>query len=486
MSLFVHTRAGNAVRRPLGGWSRFLATGALCLGLAACGGGGGGGDTASTQPASGLVLTVVDDKYGATIADATVVAMVGSSPLTVAEGPNGTYLLTGAVGEASVTVSRDTFVTQTVPATITTGATALTVRLKRATMAAGGSLTSRGNLPVVHSPTRMTFEIELVIVGADSQAIENLTINDFALQACTPRPAPSSEEPNTVDCVRAAGKPDVGYTPDNEIPSTFLLRGGDTHRDYAVALMLDQSASIIRSDPTDARLYSAKEFLRELGTGDWVLLSAFADQAGAKIPTIPLTVYEQFKHSSAGMSYDPTLDSLANQVGGGTPLYAALDLLSARVASDVDNINIDPPSANGKSVVIFTDGDDTNCVNQLDLNDLTLCRTNRQNSIKTASDKQVRIFTIGLSNNVDFEALGELANQTGGAFLFAERAEQLIPLYGSVGRLLSLNQKTYRLSWTVTSQDDVFVSGKGNALLGKVQVKTADGTFLVPFIVGIP
>ncbi len=106
-------------------------------------------------------------------------------------------------------------------------------------------------------------------------------------------------------------------------------------------------------------------------------------------------------------------------------------------------------------------------------------------SIAAANADSLRVFTIGLSNSVNFEALGDLANQTGGAFLFAENAEQLIPLYGSVGRLLSLSLPTYRLRFTVqAAETNVFVSG--NALLGRVAVDAGGTTFEVPFIVGIP
>jgi hypothetical protein len=88
---------------------------------------------------------------------------------------------------------------------------------------------------------------------------------------------------------------------------------------------------------------------------------------------------------------------------------------------------------------------------------------------------------------VNFEALGELANKTGGAFLFAESPEQLIPLYGSVGRLLSLSLPTYRLRWTIQTGSADFQTG--NAVLGRVEVKVPSATqasFDVPFIVGIP
>jgi len=136
------------------------------------------------------------------------------------------------------------------------------------------------------------------------------------------------------------------------------------------------------------------------------------------------------------------------------------------------------PVGIAKSVVIFTDGDDTTC------GDPDAWRGIRQTSIATANAIGTRVFTIGLTNQVNFEALGELANGTGGAFLFAESPEQLIPLYGSVGKFLSLSLPTYRLTWTVqASSTGVFKTG--NALLGNVTVTTATSTFDVPFIVGI-
>ena len=106
-------------------------------------------------------------------------------------------------------------------------------------------------------------------------------------------------------------------------------------------------------------------------------------------------------------------------------------------------------------------------------------------SIALAQADDLRVFTIGLSTEIDFEALADLANQTGGAFLFANSAEQLIPLYGTVGDLLSLALPTYRLTFNVRANAaNVFVSG--NALLGHITVDAGATTFDVPFIVGVP
>ena len=459
-------------------WSRLLTIGALCLGLAACGGGGGGGDAGGTATPSGALRVTVSDAYGSGVAGATVQASVGAAGATGTTDAQGVALLlvSGAVGGASVSVSRDTFVPQTVAATIADGQlTDLKVTLERATSAAGGSLASRGTSPTVTVETarRMTFEIELVIVDGNSQPINDLTSNDFVVRSCTPDP-----DNDRIDCVRGADVgSDVAYAPtDAGTPGTFLVVPGAPAEPYAAALMLDQSGSVAVSDPTGARLYSAKAFLKGLGAGDHVLLSAFASGNAAKITDKPLTVYPPFRDATTVAdtpSYFSALDSLAALAAGDTPLYSALDLLREEIVADASL----PPDI-AKSVVIFTDGDDTECSAP------DACRARRQASIDAANAAGLRIFTIGLTSGVNFEALGELANSTGGAFLFAENAEQLIPLYGSVGRLLSLSLPTYRLSWTVNADADVFVPG--NALLGRVQVNTASGTFDVPFIVGIP
>jgi len=71
--------------------------------------------------------------------------------------------------------------------------------------------------------------------------------------------------------------------------------------------------------------------------------------------------------------------------------------------------------------------------------------------------------------------------------LYADSAEQLLALYGSVGKLLSLSLSlpTYRLKWTAQA-DAAGVFQPGSALLGRGQVRTNTGTIDVPFVVNLP
>jgi hypothetical protein len=473
---------GHVPHRQARRWSRLLAIGTLCLGLVSCGGGGGGGGSDTSPPVGALMVRVVDT-YGVGVAGATVHATVGTSSatgITNADGiaPPQDFNALLPVGSASVTVSRDTFVSQTVTATITDGkVTDLEVTLKRATSAAGGSLTSRvskgGSLPILYDGASMTFEVELVIVDGNSKPITGLNEANFKLLSCNPDPNNAN---NRVDCVRSANASfDWAYTPVTVASEIATVVPEAPYEPYAAALMLDQSASIYASDPTGARLYSAKAFLKGLGADDRVLLSAFA--SGNAAISDPLKVYPPFLDAGTASSYFSTLDSLAALVGGNTPLYSALDALLQNAHYTDPSL----PAGIAKAVVIFTDGDDTECGAP------DACRTRRKASIAAANADGVRIFTIGLSSKVNFEALGELANGTDGAFLFAENAEQLIPLYGSVGKLLSLGLPTYRLRWTVQADPtSTAIFQPGNALLGRVQVTTDTGTFEVPIIVGIP
>jgi hypothetical protein len=84
---------------------------------------------------------------------------------------------------------------------------------------------------------------------------------------------------------------------------------------------------------------------------------------------------------------------------------------------------------------------------------------------------------------VDFEALGELARGTNGVFPVRENAEQLIPLYGSLGAA-ERSLLTYQMEWTIRSDTDGFATGR--SVLGRLQINASGSPIQVPFIVGIP
>jgi hypothetical protein len=452
----------------------WLAALSLCTGLIACGGGGdGGGSNGGSNgnpPALGIVKVTVSDSFGAPVAGATVSGPLGSTG-TDAQGVT-LVALNPPGSTATLTVARESFVDQAVAATSAAGrVNEFAVTLVRQTAPAGASLASRSGSPpsIAAGGQQLSFEIELVVVDGAGRPIDNLAAADFALRECVP-----DAGNGRVDCVRGnASDADQRYAATTATPASLSVVAGGATRPYAAALLLDQSGSIMTSDPTGARLYSAKAFLAGMGSDDRALLAAFAASPGALLPSVPLSTYAPFRDAAGAGSYFATLDALQPLVGGGTPLYASLDALRQQVVAE--------PAVAGlaKSVVVFTDGSDNTC------GDAAACSARRALSVQAANADGVRLFTIGLSAGVDALALGELASQTGGAFLYADSAQQLLPLYGSLGRLLSLSLPTYRLRWTVLAgAPNAFRSG--GTLLGKVQVTQGSRSFDIPFLVGIP
>lgn len=464
-------RSPSRGRRPWG-WLVGLAAG---LALAACSGGTVDVNAGSDPSAKVGVLQVsVRDAYGTAVGGAAVQGTLGGvsvTGLTDAEGV-AQMPVTWPDGTADLLVSRTTFIDSVGTAAIVAGqVNSVAVTLERASSPAGGSLTTRsGVLPVsTNDAQQLQFEIELVIVGADARPVENLGPGQFALRGCVPDAASDAN-----DCLRGRGQADAGYTPVTPAPEALTVIPGGPARPYAAGLLLDQSGSIAQTDPTGARLFSAKAFLSGLDDDALALLAAFAADPGGIIAERPMTLYPPFRDQAAAPALFPELDALGPLVGGNTPLYTSIDTLRERIVNDPTL-----PAGIAKAVAVFTDGEDNTC------DSADTCRAARQQTIAAANAAQLRLFTIGLSDRLDIEALGELANQTGGAMLYAESAEQLLPLYGSLGRLLSLSLPTYRLRWTVrATTPDAFPPGA--ALLGRVQVTAEGQTFDVPFVIGIP
>jgi len=460
-----------------GGWmalpprlARALTVAAVAL-LVACGSGGNGTSEPAPPSALGVVQVTVTDRYGAAVGGVQIDGPFGNS----ATDTQGVALvLTDVTGApANVLVTRDSFVDKALTVASTPGQVKnFDVTLDRETLAAGGSLSSgSGVSPTLDASGRfLTFEVELVVVDGESRPINALNKADFTLRACVPDPAN-----DRFDCVRGTvAADDVAYVPVTETPETLTQVPGGTPRPYATAMLMDQSGSIAQTDPTAARLFSAKAFLESLGIDDQVLLAAFAGGTAAQIPSVPLSVYGPFRGAPQARSYFDTLDTLFTQIGGNTPLYESIDTLRQQWL-----VNASQSAGLGQAIVLFTDGADTSCGWQEG------CRLRRAQTIEGAVQDGVRIFSIGLSNDVDIAALGELANQTGGALLYADSVAQLVPLYGSVGQLMSLSLGTYRLRWTVRADSgDAFRPGQ--SLLGRVQVTAAGQRFDVPFVVGLP
>lgn len=431
----------------------------------------------TVAPPVGTVSVTVNDTNGVGIAGATVVATVGGVSRSATTNASGVALVTEVlVGTGTVDVSRDTFVSKTGTAVTVTAntTTSLNVTLERVTKATGGVLTTSDPIAVASADGKtLEFSIQVVVVNELSEEIKGLLASAFALQACTPDAATPEN-----DCLATSAGvvADVAYTVlgPGAAPSFEEVAGG-APQPYAAALMFDQSESISDNDPTDARLFSAKEFLKSLGGSDVASVSAFADGVTAgRLPVMPVTTFPVANPAfdSNGENFFADLDSLANLEGGGTPLYEAI----CRV---IDFTVAEAPAGVRRAAVVFTDGQDDPLASTAGYS----CKTIEQAIAKTESTG-VDIFSIGLSGEVDGLVLATLAEAGNGVFLFADDVTQLIPIYGSLGNLLSGSLTTYRLTYRITTTvDGAFQAGR--SVRGTLAVNAATNAINMPFVVRI-
>jgi len=383
------------------------------------------------------IAGTVSDRFGGRISGATVVLRQnGVTTFTTTTNSSGQFSRTGVpVGSYEVVASKSGFITSTVPIVVSApnGAT-VTVSLNPEALPSSGAVSTR-TLGVAGQ--RYTFEVDLFVVDQNSQSI-GLAPSAFSITSFTSGTTQFSFAQNATTTVNAtAAGP------------------------YSAALLLDQSGSITGTDPNNSRLQAAKIFLNALGTGDEVTLSAFAG-SGRLIP-FELTVYGG-GFTANGPSYFPTLDALANQVGGGTPLYRSTLSMVNYTSTNARNTN--------RAVVVFTDGDDTE-------GGASISQIGTQ-SLATG----VKVYTVALGS-VNTSVLAEMARRGNGTMMWASDARQLVSLYGTLGRLLRGSIQLYRTNWTMTAS-----SGNWASMSTSVRIQTPSGTLSAPFHVnfvgGIP
>ncbi len=450
----------------------FGAVAVLAMALPACGGGGGGGGSAPAKV--GSVAVTVTDLNGLVVPGASVEATVSNVSKSATTNASGVATLTGVkTGNGSLAVSRSTFKPKTVSVSVAENQTTnVTVALERDTKATGGLISAR--VLAGQNTTTLDFEIQVVVVDENSSAVSGLMAAAFSLASCTPDAATV----DIADCVsdRSAPAFDAPYTVTGPGPApSFQSVPGVTATSYAAALLFDQSLSIKTNDPTDARLYSAREFLNRLGALDQASLSALAYGNAALIPDTPVTIYPVDNPvfvglAAVGPTFFSTLESLATLEGGQTPLYEGL-------CQVMDFSAAKAPAGLKKAVIVFTDGrNDGNPAG-------AACRS-ADDSIAKSVATGVDIYTVGLSGDVDGQTLAALADGGNGAFMFAEDTAQLVTIYGSLGNLLSGSLSTYKLTYRITTP----VAGGfavGRSVLGRLSVNTGAGTVTLPIVVRI-
>lgn len=196
---------------------------------------------------------------------------------------------------------------------------------------------------------------------------------------------------------------------------------------YSAFLGFDQSGSIATSDPSNTRIDAGLLFLGKNAAPDEVGVGSFSNGGARYFQSItPNGIFS----STPATDFTTTLNDFKSTIGGDTPLYDA--------AIKFTNIANDKSTTPNKAVVIFSDGKDT------------ASKSTRDDAVDNAAQKKVPIYTFALqSTDQDFVSLQRLAQDTGGAYLAATQAKQLIAMYGSLGSLLRRTAPVYRTFWNL-------------------------------------
>jgi hypothetical protein len=276
-----------------------------------------------------------------------------------------------------------------------------------------------------YSGQTLNFEIDLYIVDKKGNPISGLKAEHFQI-----------DRASTID-----------FTTENVSTARMSAQG-----DYSAMLLLDQSGSILTTDPADLRIEAGKIFLNSLGNGDQAALSSFTSGYANDVEV-------HGKFTSTPQNYLTFLDDLAKSERGGTPLYLSTYEM-------IDYTRLNAPGSN-RAVIVFTDGDDTNGGKTL------------QQVIDYANTQQIKVFTVGLSNGVDVRVLSDMALQTNGAFMWADDAKQLITMFGTLGDLLEGTANLYKLSCKAAAASSWRA---GNTFTSYLQVSLPAGEEIrVPF-----
>lgn len=384
----------------------------------------------SIQARKGILEGKVTDNFGGVLENAFVILKQNAVEiLTENSGSDGTFSF-GLIftGSYTIEVTLPGFEAKTVTADLDEAGTSVIIELSPESEISGGILSAQ---IISYSSVSAKFVLDVFVTTSQSTPNTSLTANDFSI---------GTFESNGMDFT---------FIQDNFTTTTSQYTGP-----YSAGMLIDQSGSISTTDPNNARIQASKIFLSALGSGDNVSLAAFSTNLS------PVPQIYGYGFTSVGSSYYNQLDALANNNSGGTPLYKAIYNLIGYTSNQGTNPN--------KAVVVFTDGEDTDGGYSID--DISSL------SVSTG----VKVFTVGLSSSVNTTVLGEIAARTGGAFMWASDAKQLVSIYGNLGNILHGSAFIYRISW------NLFVTGGAafpGSLTSSIKVVTSNGTFYIPFYI---
>lgn len=203
--------------------------------------------------------------------------------------------------------------------------------------------------------------------------------------------------------------------------------GDGSGRNVDVAFIIDNSGSMSWNDPQGLRGQAVKMFIDQLDVGDAVSLISFEGWADV---LVPLTLID---------SYD-TKQWLISQVrtwaGDGTSLSAGLKAGYQQLAIS--------STGNTKVAIMLTDG-----------------MGGYNNEAQLYKQAGWPVYTVGLGKDINPQLLTEIATETGGIYLHADKPEDIMQIYniikGKVKREQTLTSRSVKLYPGQSTQLDTYI-----------------------------
>lgn len=265
----------------------------------------------------------------------------------------------------------------------------------------------------------------------------------------------------TVNCPADATGGQSTITVRLAAPQTLTRTGGGAAQPYSAFLLLDQSGSVVSTDPSNSRISGAKQLYDSASAADQLGLGYFPGPGGQFSYYTPIFGLDRASMFGA-------LDFLADRETGGTPLYEAaigsLQLMTGAAATGK------------KALVIFSDGDANGGTRTKD------------DALAAARSAGIPIYSIVLDINnsitrtSDFVSLGV---DSGGGVFYANDVGRLLGIYRSIGSLLSGAASTYSMTIPYTATNGCPNTFGSVTSRGSLRVNLPSGPVDLPYTVPV-
>lgn len=234
---------------------------------------------------------------------------------------------------------------------------------------------------------------------------------------------------------------------------------GAARQNYSTMVLLDQSGSVVGSDPNNARIDGARALFAAATGDDEIGLGYFPAGSSASQYSPFAPVFGQ-----SASSLETHLNALADSESGGTPLYSAVVGATIDVAAGGTRPR--------KALVVFSDGD------------ANAGRETAESAIANANARNVTLYSVVLnSGGTSITKLDEFVSlgvRTGGAVFVASDVRRTLGAYRTLSAFLDGTAATYTVTATLSGSNQC---GAGQATLPEgVRVATKAGNLTVPVV----